>query len=197
MRKFLITGATSSGKTTLLRSVAELLKRYDLDQRIGMVRELARPILRLHPEYETNPLFQDLLFMAQLGREAQAEAKGSEYLLCDRGSLDIVVFARIFGQPVKAEWLEHLRSYEIIFVCQADFPLQITTLQQQVSSRDWSEFRTKWQAELFTTLQELQIKPFILEGNPETRLRKFLGELSYRHQQGVEGSMVSPLIKEL
>jgi nicotinamide riboside kinase len=135
--------------------------------------------------------------MAQLGREYQAEQKGYQYLLCDRGSLDIVVFSRLFGHPLQPEWLDHLHSYEGVFVCQPDFPLQVTPLQAQVSQRDWQVFREEWQALLYEVLAELNIESVILQGDPETRLRKFLGDLSLRHQQGIEGVVTSPELKEV
>lgn len=195
MRKFLITGTTSSGKTTLLNSVSSLFKRTTLHQDIGIVREVARPLLRLHPEYETNPLFQELLFMAQVGREAQAATRGYHYLLCDRGSLDIIVFSQVFGHPIQSEWVAHLQQYEAIFVCQPDFELQVTPLQQQVSQRDWQEFRLRWQAQLFSTLEQLQLQSVVLEGQPDIRVKRFLEELSYRHQS-VEGGSYAAAYKE-
>lgn len=116
-QKFLFTGTISVGKSTTL----EYLRRLNLPD-IFFVNEAARNLMGVFPDCVTEsgklgvlPNMGDAIFEEQIRRETEAEKLGAKIILCDRGPLDIITHARVFGSVVKKEWEERVYTYDLIF----------------------------------------------------------------------------------
>lgn len=114
MKKFLITGTFESGKTTL----TSLFKNTP---GVTVVKEVARDILAVNPNFAADPIFHEINFAEQLRREKNAEASGAHVILCERGILDIIAYANVFQHPVDPQWNHALQNrYDKIFVFNKD-----------------------------------------------------------------------------
>lgn len=113
--KILVTGTLRAGKTTLL---TELSQRHD----VIIVREVAQDLIDQYGYEITQVLeFQDMVFSEQLRREKEAMNSGTEFVICDRGTVDIVAFSSIIGHPIKPEWEAALfNRYQAIVICDKD-----------------------------------------------------------------------------
>lgn len=116
-KKFLFTGTISVGKSTTL----EYLRSLNLPD-IFFVNEAARDLMNIFPDRVIDsakpgvlPNMGDIIFEEQIRREAEAEKLGAKIILCDRGALDIIAHARVFGSAVKKEWEERVYTYDLIF----------------------------------------------------------------------------------
>lgn len=110
MQKYLFTGTSDSGKTTLA-------SHFTADPRISVVKEVARDILRANPELATDPFFNTLNYAEQIRREKEAEDSGSSLIICDRGVLDIVVYATVFNNPINPGWVGAMQNrYNRVFL---------------------------------------------------------------------------------
>ena len=187
MIKILVTGTTSSGKTTLLEALAE--KHIS---RVVILPEVARTLLTEHPEFEQDPQLQDILFAEQLRLETQAAASGAEVILCDRGTLDICAHAKLFAQELKPEWITWTKeSYDFVFWLEkADIIFSLTVLQQQISDRDWVQFRDELDQHIAQSLLDSELPWQKLGGSLEQRM--FILEQKVRRQvYSIEGQAQS------
>ena len=174
--KILFTGTIHTGKSTLLHRL-----QTDPIPNCGLIEETARKLLSQHPELEKLQKFQDILFAQQVELENQMESKNTQFIICDRGVLDIVAYARFFGHPVKRAWLEWCKTYDKAFIFdKADVPFtnDIIDLDPQYEkSRDWIDFRNGLDQHFKNVLQELNIPYALLSGTVEHRLSHIRIEL--------------------
>lgn len=171
--KFLITGAPSSGKTTLLKSLSEI-------PGIFTIEETARSILAEHPELQEKREFQDFLLQEQLRLEEEAERKGCSVIVCDRGWIDVIVFSRYFGHEPNVELQGKFKPYDGIFLCS---PEGITPTKEDATRQRRNE-REELHALTLEVLQELGFDYQLLVGPKETRLSQALETI--RRVSGLE-----------
>lgn len=109
MRKIVITGGPSSGKTSLIR---ELERR-----RLATVPEAATILIkegRFHPLKD--PLsFQREVLKLQLKLEGEAERRGAPVLFCDRGVYDGIAYLRFYNLPPELIPFPKGRRYDLVF----------------------------------------------------------------------------------
>ena len=130
MRKILITGAFSTGKTTLVGKISDALKKAD--QRVSVLDDLARSC--------PFPLNQDQNFVSsvwlvttQISRELESTTGTADYLLCDRGTPDILSHwaeSQLENSPVDhlplmsfaKEWIN---TYDVVLYCALNPEIEI------------------------------------------------------------------------
>lgn len=179
--KILFTGTTSSGKSTLLN----YLKGSKISN-VLFIPEIAREILSKSLELERNPRLQDIIFAEQIRREKEGETQGYQVLICDRGSLDIIAYSRMFGHTIKPEWEEWTKTYtEILVFNHKDIPLN-TTLYPP--GRDWSEFRDSLASHIEDVLRDYNLPFRLVSGTVEQRaeiLNSIIGGVieGHRHER--------------
>ncbi len=180
--KILFTGTTSSGKSTLLNHLKSSKKPNVL-----FIPEIAREILSKSLELEKDPRLQDIIFAEQIRREREGEAQGYHVLICDRGSLDIIAYSRMFGHTIKPEWEEWTKTYtEILVFNHKDIPLN-TTLYPP--GRDWSEFRDSLAGHIEAVLKDYSLPFRLVSGMVEQRveiLNSIIGGVIEGHRLGKE-----------
>ena len=187
--KILLTGTTTSGKTTLI----EGLKAKNLPG-IVFIEEEARKFLEQNPGLEKDPQLQDMLFTKQVTVEQEAVKRRPKIIVCDRGIPDNIAHALLFGQAVKEEWKEWARTYDEIFLFNsADINYQQPTeLQQKIDSgRDWIKYRQDLDRCILLALQECGLNYKLLNGNVEERLSTIEGVFK-TYITSIEGSYRLP-----
>lgn len=146
-----------------------------------MVDEVARELLEKKPEMEINPDFQDYLFREQIKRELQAVSTEEPIVFCDRGSVDIVAYSRLFGHKVKPEWLAWCRTYDKVFLLNREdvlFTDDIIRADPQYSKgRNWIDFRNSIEHQIVDVLSDLQISYTMLSGSTDQRFLRISREM--------------------
>lgn len=107
MRTFVVTGASSCGKTTIIDKLAELGH--------PVLHEVARELIadgRFHPRTAE---FQKELAARHITREAALENSGARIAFLDRGLYDVGAFSRHFGQEVPAAVATSAKDYTAAF----------------------------------------------------------------------------------
>lgn len=134
MQKFLFTGTFDSGKTTLA-------SEFEADPAICVVREVARDLLRSNPDLASAPMFNRLNFAEQIRREEESEKNKPSLIICDRGVLDILAYATVFGNPIDQEWIDAMRGRynKTFYFNKADIPF-IPSSQEEEELRNEVDF---------------------------------------------------------
>ncbi|OGY99761.1 MAG: hypothetical protein A2945_02075 [Candidatus Liptonbacteria bacterium RIFCSPLOWO2_01_FULL_52_25] len=113
MKVFVVTGASSSGKTTLIEHLRE--------RGFPVAHEVARRILAegaLHPR--KNPAaFQEETVRRQLTEEEALRAQGGEIGFLDRGLYDIAAFCKHFNVQNPPAALERGADYGAAFILES------------------------------------------------------------------------------
>jgi len=96
MKKYVLTGAPSSGKSSIILSL-----EYDL--RKPVLREAAEDIIKFHQAKGldkpwTLPNFQDMILELHLYRESLVEKAKYEEVFLDRGILDGLAYYQLMGR---------------------------------------------------------------------------------------------------
>lgn len=159
MKKVVITGPESTGKSTLARQLA-LFYHGDFTE------ELARNYLN---ELDRPYTYDDLKAIAtlQIEHEDQKQCEGSELLFCDTDLLTIKIWSNFKYAQVDSQVLDWInsRDYDLYLLCRPDIPWEADPLRENPDNRD----------ELFDLhLEELNHyhKDFeIIEGVREERLQ--------------------------
>lgn len=169
MKKILLTGTTSSGKSTMW----QFLKDQPL-KNIIFIEEIARELLLKYPGIEQDPAFQTLLFAEQVKREQEAAEQEPELLICDRGSVDIVAHAHLFGQAVQPEWYDWSQTYDYaLYFEMHDISFETTDLQKRISKqRDWQTFRVQLDEHIRAALRQSCLPYHMISGTHEERQQK-------------------------
>lgn len=143
MQKFLFTGTFDSGKTTLA-------SEFEADPGVCVVREVARDLLRSNPDLASDLMFNALSFAEQIRREKEAEASKPSLIICDRGVLDILAYATVFGNPIAPEWIDAMRGRysKTFYFNRVDIPF-IPSSQEEEELRNGVDFALQmWIARL-------------------------------------------------
>lgn len=178
MKKILLTGTTTTGKTTLLnafsRKNAELQKLAHPHKKIILIPEVAEEVLRQRPGLEKDPQFQDILFEQQVHREIAAETQHPDFIICDRGVLDILAHSALFGHEIKQEWKDWTaHAYDqVLILDKNDIDYEVTELQRQIGERDWSAFRDALDDSILQAVHESKLPWQKISGTVEERLKK-------------------------
>lgn len=171
----LVTGTLDSGKTTLLNEVG----KYPY---VEVVKEVAQDLIDQYGYQITqDPEFQDIVFAEQLAREKHAQDSGKSFIICDRGTVDIVGFCRVIGVPVKPEWQAALfNRYDRVAIFNKN-DINFKPEAYQVDF-DMTEYRDRVDQSIRSVLAEIHITPSEIRGTHERRIRQFsqlLSELSF------------------
>jgi NadR type nicotinamide-nucleotide adenylyltransferase len=167
LKKIVVTGPESTGKTTLSESLA-------LNLKVPLIPEYARTYIeKLHRPYTYQDVENIALYQVQQEKEFTASTAGSILLMDTWLIMTKVWFDVVFGRF--PGWIEHyLASAEIdlFLVCKPDIPWIEDPVRE-----NGGEMRTK----LFDRYcDEIQIHGFnfeIVEGAGEIRFRNALGLL--------------------
>jgi len=195
MKKILLTGTTSSGKTTLLKSIASSTQnlKFSSKQKVIVIHEYARELLTLHPELKNDPQLQDMLFAEHLQREIKAAEQKPDLIICDRGALDICAHARWFGLDIKPEWLSWAQdAYDYVFhLDKTDIAFEVTELQKKLDpGADWVSSREELEQHITWAVQESGLPWRKLSGTVAER-REVVQELYVWPLTGPEGQFYS------
>ena len=166
IKKIVLTGPESSGKTTMARSLAE---HFDTVWAPEFAREYLSELGRPYRE-------EDLLHIAQgqLALEDSYAKKAREVLFCDTSLIVLKVWSEFkYGRchPFILEALEE-RTYDLFLLCQPDIPwafdpqrenpgdrdvlLDIYRTELQSNGQKFIEVSGKGDARLFQTLDFLE-----------------------------------------
>lgn len=190
----LLTGTTSSGKTTLIQELQRELQNV-FATKISFIPEVAREILEINPQLLHEPaILQDKIFSAQTQAEQAAVANGSSIIVCDRGVLDILSHIPLL-QPeltIKPEWISWLTHYTKTFICNpADISYQETELQSQLTAvHDWARFRDQLHQETLRVAQSY-LDPqsiFDLKGDLYSRTIQVTEQIIWEWHRNKEGA---------
>jgi len=162
MKKIVITGPESSGKSTLSKHLSESLF-------IPHVREYAREYIdSLNREYNEEDLVQ--IAKGQLGLEEDIISQTPSYLICDTDLLTIKVWSEYKYGSCDLEIIELLKNNlpDLYLLTSPDFPWKEDLQRENPNNRD----------ELFSIYKEEIIKlgvPFVvLSGSESDRLERVM-----------------------
>ena len=154
MKKIVITGPESSGKSTLSKHLSESLF-------IPHVREYAREYIdSLNREYNEEDLVQ--IAKGQLGLEEDIISQTPSYLICDTDLLTIKVWSEYKYGSCDLEIIELLKNNlpDLYLLTSPDFPWKEDLQRENPNNRD----------ELFSIYKEEIIKlgvPFVVVSGSE------------------------------
>ncbi len=108
MRIFVITGASSCGKTTVINGLAELGH--------PVLHETAREVILEGKILPRTSEFQRELSARHLAREAILRAVGAPLIFLDRGAYDVSAFSRHFGLEEPESIKSGIHQYDAAFI---------------------------------------------------------------------------------
>ncbi len=163
-----IVGGESTGKSTLVQSLAEFFDST-------LVPEYARYYLKGREGFcERSDL--DLIALGQDKLESDLSANESGFLFTDTDVLTTVVWYELYYEQAP-EWMLELATKKMknfYFVCSPDFPWEKDEMRYAGEHRHWMNNR------LVEYLQSLETPFEILTGGREKRLRDAVAILSQR-----------------
>ena len=130
MNRIILTGPESSGKSTLAKELAHLL-------RVPLVLEYARSYLEVNgPAYN----FQDLEAIAeqQMANELSMFAKGHNHVVCDTDILTLIIWAQEKFDEVPDSWraqFDNIGPESLYLLCSPDFPWEEDPLRENPNDR--------------------------------------------------------------
>ena len=162
IKKIVITGPESSGKTTLVKSLAAQYSCYNVD-------EFAREYLT---DFVGDYAFEDVLTMAkkQLDLEVLAEENNSKYLFLDT---DLLVFKVWIKEKYNKEidWIEsHLKSTKdkVYFLCSIDIPWKFDELREHPNKEDRLRLFNEYEKQL----KQYGLKYYVVSGDVKERMKE-------------------------
>ena len=170
--KVLFTGTICVGKTTLLNRL-----RSERIEGCVLIDEVARKLLEQKPELERKSDFQEL----------HALSSNPRLIICDRGSVDIVAYTRLFGHPVKPEWLAWCHTYDkVFFLNKEDVPFNDDVIKADLhydKGRNWIDFRDSVERQIIDVLSDFQIPYSVLNGSIDQRFLRISKEMDHLRTQ--------------
>ena len=107
MKTFVVTGASSCGKTTIIKKLGEL--------GCLVLHEVARDLIAEGQLLPRTTAFQEELAKRHLDRETHLASSGMELAFLDRGIYDVGAFSRHFGDPVPQAVATSGKNYDAVF----------------------------------------------------------------------------------
>jgi len=167
VRKIVITGPESTGKTTLAEALAA-------HYRAPLVPEYARTYLEIlqPPPYSQADILT--IAKAQVAWEEYYLRQTERLLFCDTGLLVLKVWSEFkYGQcdPWILEQIDR-RSYDLCFLCGIDVPWEFDPLRESKQDREklYEIFKSE--------LEALNCDPIELKGNVKARLSTAISAIS-------------------
>ena len=164
MRKIILTGPESTGKSTLAKMLSKSLNA-------ALVKEYAREYLEKNgADYEE----KDLLKIAKGQARAESDSVVQQYQICDTSFLVLKIWSEYRYNRCHKFISKELKKNKsaIYFLCGAEIPWQYDELRENPNDRQ----------ELYKTykkeLKKLDVEYYELKGKPQERLEKALKILS-------------------
>ena len=160
MKKVVITGPESSGKSTLCKHLSESLFTPH-------VREYAREYIdSLNREYNEEDLIQ--IAKGQLGLEEDIISQTPSYLICDTDLLTIKIWSEYKYESCDPEIIELLKNNlpDLYLLASPDFPWEEDSQRENPYNRD--ELFLVYKAEII----KLDIPYVVLSGTAPERLER-------------------------
>jgi len=168
--KIVVTGSIYAGKTTLVNSLRGI-------QGIAILPETASEFVHRDKNIVFRPDFQDILFNEQARRELVLQSQGQKIIVCDRGIPDIITHAKFFGQEIKPEWKEWIKTYDYSFVASKDDINFNPPPGMYLENYDWISFRDIMHKLTVEVLSAYSIPFEFLDGDVEHRKEVLLGKI--------------------
>jgi predicted ATPase len=166
--KLLLTGSIGVGKTTLFERIPTVKGVYKIP-------EVARRVLQEAPELRLNPYFQRVLLMEQHFLETEAEKRGSDLIICDRGYIDVIAYAKLFKLEPPQDLIKAFSRYDMIFYCDPEgtppLPEKIAGVTPNPHEKEELDHCLR------ATLSEMRLPWCVLKGPTEDRLSDFYCEV--------------------
>jgi len=165
MKKISIVGPESSGKTTVARALAKLLKET-------FVKEYAREYLTKNKQYSIKDL--KIISERQSKNINNANLKVKKYLITDTSIIDIRIWSEMkynkCHNSIKTKAIEE--NFDLYLLCKPDLPWFEDPLRENPHDRKklFNAFKL--------ALKEKKAKYIILEGNLITRLLSALNSIN-------------------
>lgn len=173
--KICISGAFSSGKTSMVQSIASIVPGSRI------VKEYARSIKEAHPQIDwRDPVIRNHVLFAQIVLEAEAESENPDIVLCDSGVIDCMAHSVALGLPPHTYIAEryHTSRYDLVFCCDpTDVPLEDDGLR--FTDR---ELRQRLDTAVQEICVEIGYEPIRLAGTIAVRTQLVLTELERRSE---------------
>lgn len=155
MRRIILTGPESTGKTTLAQSLA-------LELELPLVKEFAREYLSENINYS----YDDLAKIAKGQLESEAEAfEQNSTIICDTDLITIAIWS-LYKYKKCEQWILDAcqpKPSDIYFLCGTEIPWESDPLRESPNER----------LELYTLyknmLEKLESKFFEIAGSPDER----------------------------
>ncbi len=162
--KILITGSIGVGKSTFLDALPK-------NTSLIKIPEVARRVLYEAPDLRLNPYFQRVLLLEQYYVEKEAEKMGKDFIICDRGYVDVMAYAKYFNVEVDESIIRSFTPYDMIFYCHPEgTPLAPEKIPGVTPN---PEEKILVDQSIASTLQEMNIPWCTLKGPTEQRLETF------------------------
>ncbi len=175
--KLLLTGSIGVGKTTLFDRIPNV-------RGVFKIPEVARRVLQAAPELRLNPYFQRALLLEQHFLETEAEKSGNDLIICDRGYVDVIAYARLFKLEPPADLIKAFNRYDLIFYCDPEgtppLPEKIDGVTPHPHEKEEVDDCIR------ATLSEMNMPWYVLKGPTEDRLNDFYCEVD---RLMIEGQM--------
>lgn len=166
IKKIVLTGPESSGKTTLAKALSKELKGL-------FVPEYARQYISLlNRPYEKNDLIN--IAKGQIGFEELSLKNTEKYLICDTDLVTIKIWSIVKYGQCDDYILKEIknRTYDLYFLCAPDFPWEADPLRENPNDR-W-ELYELYKKELIGYRKKF----FELRGTEEKRLKLALEQIN-------------------
>jgi len=170
--KVLLTGTFDAGKTT----IAEILARVP---GVHVIPEYARELIARGGDLWRRPEFQEMVLTEQLRREAAAELRTEDLIVCDRGTVDVACFSQLFGHPYDADLLLSGARYDLIFVFSPD-DIAADHLPPHMKQARW-----ELEEVIETLLNHAGLPYCVIKGSTKARVGQLLDRLADR--PGLDG----------
>ena len=160
IKKIVLIGPESTGKTTLARQLAEHYKTVWVEE---YAREYIKQLERPYKEKDLTEIAK-----GQIQKEEQKLSKANHYLFCDTDLLVLKIWSINSYQKCDDWILEQIqhRHYDLYFLCGIDTPWEYDPQREHPDLRDYLYGFYKKE------LQQLGKNFVEIEGNQKSRLEK-------------------------
>lgn len=168
IKRFLIEGAQSVGKTTLINALPSL---FHNEYEVLAVAEVARSLIKygISHDTETKPTDYYAYFSEHL---KNFNTSNGDIVLFDRSVLDVITFARI--NMGRGSWVEKL-GFEIAALIKPQIhgilyiPIEFPVVCDGVRNTD-EQSRRHFDSVLLEIIQELELNHIVISGTLDSRM---------------------------